>query len=404
MKKLDWPASFPGVHWYNRQEEAAVLDVLRQGAPFRYYGKSAPERVAALETAARRCYGVRHALGVNSGTGGLCAAMRVLGVGPGTEVIVPSYMWVATIGAVVLANAIPVLCEVDDSFTLDPADLERKITRRTKLIVPVHMSGAPCNMARIMAIARRQGIAVLEDCAQANGGSYRGRKLGTFGAIGMFSFQMNKNCSAGEGGLLITNDRHLDGQLRAAHDVGVPWRQGGGPDPEAGYVTWGDGRRMSELVGAVAGVQLRKLPGIVARLRASKRRILAQLPGIPTARINDAAGDSGSFLILMADEARGAKQIARELQPLGAVRIADFGMHVYYHIPQLVQKLPLSPAGNPWSLPANRPLRYRYGKGACPQSDALFERSILLPVPSCLTRRQETLAAKLIRDAWRKTQ
>jgi 8-amino-3,8-dideoxy-alpha-D-manno-octulosonate transaminase len=402
MKNLRWPASFSGIHWYDKQEERAVVGVVRGGAPFRYYGLTPPRQVLALEAAARKFYGRKHALGVNSGTGGLCAAVRALGVGPGDEVIVPTYMWVSTIGAVVMANAIPVLCEVDDSFTMDPADLARKITRRTKLIVPVHMSGAPCDMRRIMALARQHRVAVLEDCAQANGGSFRGRKLGTFGDIGMFSFQMNKNCSAGEGGLLITNDPDLDGQLRAAHDVGVPWRQGGGPDPDTGYVTWGDGRRMSELIGAVAGVQLRKLPGIVRCLRASKRRILAQLPGIETARVNDPAGDTGSFLILKLENARAARQVAKQLQPLGAVRLADFGMHVYYNIPQLVQKLPLSPAGNPWRLPANRASRYRYGKGASPQSDALFERSVLVAVPSCLTRAQEDWAARLIRAAWRK--
>jgi 8-amino-3,8-dideoxy-alpha-D-manno-octulosonate transaminase len=161
---------------------------------------------------------------------------------------------------------------------------------------------------------------------------------------------------------------------------------------------------MSELIGAVAVVQLRKLPGIVHRLRASKRRILAQLPGIETARVNDPAGDTGSFLILKLSDARAARQVATQLQPLGAVRLADFGMHIYYNIPQLVQKLPLSPAGNPWRLPANRAARYRYGKGACPQSDALFERSVLVAVPSCLTRAQEDLAARLIRAAWRNTQ
>jgi len=117
-------------------EERAVLDVLRCGAPFRYYGLRKPKHVEALEAAARKFYGVKFALGVNSGTGAIMTAMTALGLGPGQEVIVPSFFWVSTVGAVVHAGAIPVLCEVDDSFCMDPRDLERKITPRTGLILP----------------------------------------------------------------------------------------------------------------------------------------------------------------------------------------------------------------------------------------------------------------------------
>jgi len=158
--KIHWPEPFPGIHWVDREEEEAVLAVLRGGALFRYYGKTTPRFVEGLEAAARDFYGVKHALAVNSGTGALMTAMAALGIGPGCEVIVPSFFWVATVGAVVRSNAIPVLCEVDDSFTMDPADLQRKITARTRLIVPVHMAGAPSDMDSIMAIAGQHGIDV----------------------------------------------------------------------------------------------------------------------------------------------------------------------------------------------------------------------------------------------------
>ena len=156
-----------------------------------------------LEQAAHKFYGVEHALAVNSGTGALCTAVTALGIGPGCEVIMPTFFWVATVGAVVHANAIPVLCEVDDSFCMDPRDPARKITPRTTLILPVHMAGAPCDMKAIMAVADKHGIPVLEDCAQANGGGFQGRKLGTFGAVGIFSLQWNKNVTA-EGITAIT--------------------------------------------------------------------------------------------------------------------------------------------------------------------------------------------------------
>jgi 8-amino-3,8-dideoxy-alpha-D-manno-octulosonate transaminase len=401
--KIKLPDPYPGAHWLDGREERAVLDVLRRRALFRYYGVKRPRYATNLEETARRFYGVRYALGLNSGTGALFTAMTALGIGPGREVILPAFLWVATVGAVVQANAIPVLCEVDDSFSMDPSDLVRKITSRTKLIVAVHMAGAPCDMKRIMAIAKRRRIPVLEDCAQANGGSFRGRKLGTFGTLGMFSLQWNKNATAGEGGLLVTNDAAFYERCVAAHDLGIPWVNGA--PVETGTVTWGGGRRMSELTGAVASVQLRKLPQIVRHMRGSKRRIKAMLAGVPGLsfrRLNDEAGDTGPFLIFMLDDARRAKATVSRMQASGlvnAVRLSDYGMHIYYNIPQLVGKVPLSPAGNPWNLPQNRRIVRDHRKGACPRSDALFERAILLPIPSRLTRAQETVMAKIIREA-----
>jgi 8-amino-3,8-dideoxy-alpha-D-manno-octulosonate transaminase len=400
---IPWPAPFPGAHWLDAREEQAVLDVLRRQSLFRYYGVKPPKSVRRFEERARSFYGAKFALGVNSGTGALFTAMTALGMGPGCEVIVPAFFWVATVGAVVQANAIPVVCEVDDSFTMDPADLERKITPRTRLIVPVHMAGAVCDMKAIMAIAKRRGVAVLEDCAQANGGTFRGRNVGTFGQLGMFSFQWNKNATAGEGGLLVTNDAELYERCVAAHDLGIPWVDG---EPrETGTLTWGSGRRMSELTGAVSAVQLAKLPRIVQHLRGSKQRIKSMLertPGLSFRRLNDEEGDTGPFLILMLENEQKAIRAAQRMRTAGLVaacRLADYGMHIYSNVPQLVSKTPLSPAGNPWDLPQNRQSCYNYRKGACPQSDALFARAVLLPIPSRLTRAQEKIAAKIIREA-----
>ena len=218
---VDWPYEFPGAYWLDEQEERAVLDVLQKGSLFRYYGLGEPNFVDALEAAARGFYGVKYALAVNSGTGALIAAMGAMGIGPGCEVILPAFMWVATVGAVVRSNAIPVLCEVDDSLSMDPADLEKKITPRTKLIVPIHMAGAPVDIEAVMAVARKRGIAVLEDCAQCNGGSFGGRKVGSFADMAIFSLQLNKNMTCGEGGLLVTDDEKLYRRASCAHDLGL---------------------------------------------------------------------------------------------------------------------------------------------------------------------------------------
>ncbi len=399
--KMKWTDPYPGAYWLDAREDRAVLDVLHQRALFRYYGLHKPKHTLRLEQTARQFYGVKHALGVNSGTGALFTAMTALGIGPGSEVIMPAFFWVSTVGAVVQANAIPVLCEIDDSFSLDPQDLERRITRRTRLIVAVHMAGAPCNMRAIMAVARRHRLPVLEDCAQANGGSFQGKKLGTFGTLGMFSLQWNKNATAGEGGLLVTNDAALYERCNAAHDLGIPWVNGA--PCETGTVTWGAGRRMSELTGAVASVQLRKLPRITQHMSASKRRIKARLegtPGLTFRRLNDPAGDSGPFLIFLLESAQRAKDVVRQIQAAGlrsAVRLAEYGLHIYSNIPQLVNKVPLSPAGNPWHLPQNKESVYDYARGACPRSDDLFARAILLPIPSRLTLAQESRAASILR-------
>jgi len=403
--KITWPEPFPGVHWVDQEEEEAVLAVLRGGALFRYYGKSQPRFTARLEATAREFYGVKHALAVNSGTGALMTAMTALGIGPGCEVIVPAFFWVATVGAVVQANAIPLLCEVDDSLTMDPRDLERKITPKTRLIVPVHMAGAPSDMGSIRAIADRHGIPILEDCAQANGGEFQGRKLGSFGRIGMFSLQLNKNATAGEGGLLVTGDDALYERCVSAHDLGIPWVGSAPCETGPQSVTWGLGRRMSELCGAVASVQLGKLPQIVARMRASKLRIKSMLqgaPGVRFRRLNDERGDTGPFLVLILEsEPKATRAAGRMIEAglSGASRLADYGLHIYSNVPQLVNRVPLSPAGNPWSLAQNQDSVRDYAKGACPQSDALFARSVLIPIPSRLTREQEDQAAAAIKAA-----
>lgn len=403
--KIKWPGPYPGAHWLDRREDRVVLDVLHRRSLFRYYGLRKPKYVEMLERTARGFYGVKYALGVSSGTGALVTAMTALQIGPGCEVILPAFFWVSTVGAVVQANAIPVLCEVDDSFCLDPQDLMRKLTPRTRLIVVVHMAGASCDMKAIMTIANRHRIPVLEDCAQANGGSFHGRKLGTFGKLGMFSLQWNKNATAGEGGLLVTNDAKLYERCVSAHDLGIPWVNGAPRETGSQAVTWGGGRRMSELTGAVGSVQLKKLPQIVQHMQRSKCHIKAMIegtPGLSFRRLNDEAGDTGAFLILLLESEAKATRVVRRMKVAGlqtAVRLAEYGLHIYSNVPQLVGKVPLSPAGNPWSLPQNQACVHDYAKGACPRSDALFDRSILLPIPSRLTAAQEKVAAEVIKTA-----
>ena len=214
------PLEFPGIHHMDEEEVEAALRVLRSRSPFRYYGIDLQGETQAFEAEFAGFCGVSHCLAVNSGTGALHIALAALGVGPGQEVIVPAYMWVSVVAAVVNLGAIPVLADIDDTFCLDPVDVEAKITPRTRGVIAVHMSGAPADIEAIKKVTQKHGLFLLEDCAQCAGGSVGGKKVGTFGDMAIFSFQMNKNMTSGEGGCIITNDERLYNRVVASHDTG----------------------------------------------------------------------------------------------------------------------------------------------------------------------------------------
>ena len=402
-KRVSLPREFPGVHYYGEEEEAAALRVIRQRSPFRYYGANFLAEADTLEKEFAARLGRKHAQAVSSCTNALAAAMAAFRIGPGQEVLVPGFFWVATAAAIVRAGAVPVLVEIDDSFTMGPADLERKITPNSKLILPVHMCGVSCDMPVIMQIARRQGIPVLEDCAQANGAKLDGQPVGTFGQMAVFSFQMNKNITAGEGGMIVTDDETLYLRANAAHDLGVPW-SGGLPVQDSPHAMWGGGARISEIAAAIIRVQLGKLDAITAHMRASKYRIreaLGDVPGLQWRRVTDRDGDSGPFIIAMFAGAEAASRFAREatVRGLTCAHLPDYGLHVYSNVKALVEKRSNSSDGFPWTHPANVALARDYHRGALPKTDELLARSVVCPVPSNLTQAQENDYIAAFREA-----
>ncbi|MCC6587318.1 MAG: DegT/DnrJ/EryC1/StrS family aminotransferase [Bryobacterales bacterium] len=396
------PLEFPGVHHMDDQEIEAVIRVLRSRSPFRYYGVNLQKETEQFEAEFARAVGVKHALAVGSGSSALSVAMAALGVGPGQEVIVPAYLWVSVAAAVVNQGAIPIVADIDDTFCLDPRDVERKITPRTTGIVLVHMSGAPGDAMAIAQIARRHKLFLLEDCAQCNGGSINGRKAGTFGDMGIFSFQMNKNMTSGEGGAVVTNDDHVYQRAFACHDLGYVRDENGRlMYQNAEMNLWGKGCRLDELRAAILRVQLGKLPMITAAMRRSKYRIrqaLEKYSGVQLRRILDSAGDTGCFLITTYKDAATAREINRRLREDGIITwpqgvsnilMTQWGLHLYYNIASLVKRTSVDGRGFPWSLAENCDSRPSYEKGACPTADSLFGRSVLLPIPSCLTEGDE---------------
>ncbi len=396
------PAEFPGAHSIDEEEVEAAVRLLRSRSLYRYYGLDPRHETDQFEAEFAQYLGVRHVVAVTSGTAALHAALGALRVGPGDEVIVPSYMWVSVIAAVVNLGAIPVLAEIDESFGLDPEDVERRITPRTAGVIAVHMCGAPADVLPLREITRRHSLFLLEDCAQCAGGSIHGQKVGTFGDIAIFSFQTNKNMTVGEAGAIVTNDTQLYDRAVSIQDSGYA-RDAQGEivldDPSA--FGWGRGVRLDELRAAVLRVQLRKIDRTIARMRQSKERIAAPLrqhPQIQLRRHADPRGDTSCFLLTIFPDAATARAMNRLLLESGIatfspttsnVILAVYGMHIYYNIPALVRKVGTDHRGFPWTLKENRLSVYDYAKGVCPRSDDLFERSLLLAIASCLTAEDE---------------
>jgi dTDP-4-amino-4,6-dideoxygalactose transaminase len=396
------PLEFPGIHHMDEEEVNAALRVLRSRSPFRYYGVDLQGEVQAFEAEFASFLGISYCLATNSGTGSLHTALAALGVGPGQEIIIPAYMWVSVASAVVNLGAIPVLADIDETFCLDPAAVEAAITPRTTGVIAVHMSGAPADIAAIQKVTRSRGLFLLEDCAQCAGGSIHGKKVGTFGDMAIFSFQMNKNMTSGEGGCLVTNEERLYNRAVASHDTGYARSSDGRAlFDDLELCLWGRGYRMDEIRAAILRVQLRKLPTIIWQMHHSKYRIrqaLEQYSEIQLRRIVDPDGDTGSFLLTTFQSPEAAQQINRALRAEGIVTLAQgindiimtqWGLHIYYNIPSLVHKTGVDKRNSPWSLVENKDSHTEYGKGTCPVADGLFERTILLAIPSCLTDRDE---------------
>jgi len=402
VRKAPLPLEFPGIHHMNGKEREAVLEVLNSRSPFRYYGVKLTRQASKFEAEFARFLGVKHAVAVSSGTAALQVALAAMGVGPGQEVIIPAYMWVSVAAAVVNQGAVPVLADIDQTFCMDPSDLQKRITPKTVGVVVVHMSGAPADIKALLKVARQHRLFLLEDCAQCAGGSVGGQKVGSFGDIGTFSFQMNKNMTSGEGGCVVTNDFHLYQRTLACHDLGYARDKNGRllfDDPDLWL--WGKGCRLDELRASLLRVQLRKLPKTIARMHRSKyriRRALQKFPQVELRRIVDPKGDTGCFLLTTYPDAETAKKINQALRAEGIVTLpqgvsnvllTEWGLHLYYNIKSLVELTSVDGRGFPWKLAENAGLARDYHKGACPVADSLFERSIIIAIPSCLTERDE---------------
>ena len=354
-------------------EVEAVRKVLMSHQLFRIGGEL--QEVNNFERELREKMGVNHCLCLASGTGALIASLAALGVGPGDEVIAPGYTFIATAIAALAVGAIPVVAEINETMTLDMDDVERKITPNTKCVIPVHIQGFPCDMERLMQLKEKYGFYVVEDACQADGGSFHGKRLGTIGDCGAYSFNYFKIISAGEGGAMVTNDIDLYQRAIIYHDCGSAfWTY---ETPITAPLYTGTNMRVSEVTGAILRVQLTRLDGILADLRRVKRAITEAVADLPMLRVNpsnDLDGDCGVCLPFIFDDAVTAEKFEKLI---GGTRPINTGKHVYREWTPILEKRGAHiSAMNPYENPANAGLRLDTREDSCPQTLDILSRTV----------------------------
>ena len=275
-------AAFPAWPIIDREEEQAILGVLRSGKWNRGNGKT----VSQFEDEYARMMGAQRCLATANGTSALLVSLNTLGVGPGDEVIVPPYTFVATINAVLQTGALPVFVDTDRAtFQIDANRIERAITPRTVAIMPVHLGGNVADLDAIMTVANQRKLPVIEDACQAHLAEWKGRKAGTYGKVGCFSFQASKNLNAGEGGAILTDDPGLAEQLYASHNNGRGRATAG---PDFTYADKGLNLRLTEFQAAILLAQMKRLNDQTVRREKNARhltKMLEEIPGIAPAKM-----------------------------------------------------------------------------------------------------------------------
>lgn len=358
-----------------QEEIDAIAKVIRSGALFRYGVGGECDR---FEQRYADYLGVKHFALCASGSNALAAALIGVGIGPGDEVIIPAHTYMATATSVLTVGAIPVIVDVDETITIDPAAMEAAIGPRTRAVIPVHMWGAACNMDAIMEIAGRRNLIVIEDTCQGVGGSYEGRKLGSIGHIGAFSFNYYKNMTCGEGGGVAVNDDKIVERVRCAIDPCHFYWHGRNHD-DAPFA--GNGARASEIMGAMLNVQLDRLDTMIGAMRAEKKAILAGVAplgnlGLKPTPMNSPDYDCSTQVMFTFPSADTAERFTRIFP---SVIAGKTGRHTFTEWDQvLMRKGAAHPAMDPYSMPANAECRTTYPDDLCARSLDILNRTVMV--------------------------
>lgn len=298
---------FPLWPQYDDSERRALNGVLES----RVWWRTPGTKTLEFEKAFAEYHGARHGVAVTNGTAALEVTIAALDIGPGDEVIVPDFTFIATASAVLFANALPVLVDVDpETYCLDPALTEVAITPRTKAIIAVHMGGHPADLDALRDVAQKNRIHLVEDSAHAHGSEWRGKKIGTFGKAATFSFQASKLMTAGEGGIIISDDDAFERQARSVHDCG---RMPG--EWFYSHFIYGSNYRLSEWQGAILNVQLSRLEEQTLHRHRNGRlldKLFAEIPGITAQKCDPRCTRNGQYAYIFHFDSKQFSGISTE--------------------------------------------------------------------------------------------
>ena len=385
-----------GIELLGDAERANVASVLEAKALFRY--ENSLGMAEQVERKLCNRFGVAHSLALSSGTAALFTALVAMGVQEGDEVIVPAVTFVATVGAVVMARAVPVFAEVDESLTLDPASVEACITPRTKVIVPVHLDNVAADMDPLMELAERHGLKVLEDAAQAIGVTYKGRPVGSLGHAAEFSFQQGKNVTSGEGGAVLTSDWTIFDNANRFQDQGGQFTTATGRrNHSSGEPFVGMNLRMTELSAAVLTAQLDRLDGIMDDCRKRSRWIRGELAelGLDWRRMPDESGEGGS-LVFCLDSPDRAREFGAAINAEGVPAGQMYDAEAVYLNPAVLARRTLWTTGGPFHS-TGHPTERDYHPRLCPRSEDLFARHVIIGVGPAMTDTDTELVVAAVR-------
>jgi 8-amino-3,8-dideoxy-alpha-D-manno-octulosonate transaminase len=376
----------PGYEWLGETEKEQVNEVFDTGILFRYEFDNVRKgvyKVQEFEEKFAKYTGAVYAHAVTSGTAALKVALAALGVGPGDEVITQGFTFVATFESIIEAGAVPIPAEIDETLNMDPQDFEKKITEKTRAVIPVHMLGSPARIQEIIQIAKKHDLRVIEDTAQALGAAVGGKKLGTWGDMGTFSFDFYKTLTTGEGGMVITNDREL--YVRASEYAD----HGHDHNPEVGRAL--EGRnfigfnyRMSELQGAVGLAQLSKLEDMIERQNENQaliREALESFEAITIRALPENGKDSYTHVCFFLPDAEKAAAFHRNISERGVSAIY-FRNNLWHFLPNwehVIGRKTAWPGPYPFGgQPYGKEMRY--SADMLPRSSEILSRLVTIPV------------------------
>jgi dTDP-4-amino-4,6-dideoxygalactose transaminase len=375
-----------------KDEIDAVARVIESRELFKVNGGKLQE-TANFEAEFKQKMQCDYAILMTSGKAALISSLVGLGIGPGDEVIVPGYTYMATAVAVTAVGAIPVIAEVDETLTLDPASVEANVSPNTKAIIPVHIQGFPCNMDALVKLAEKHGFAIVEDACQADGGSYKGRRLGTIGDAGAFSFNHFKIITSGEGGALVTNQRELFERAFIYHDSSAIAYFGNQLDNVSVEPFCGNEFRTSEITAAILRQQLLKLDSILEDLRANKKAMMDALDTFTFRPSHDPEGDCGTTVAFAFETEEEARKFAKAPGIHGVLPI-DTGKHIYTHWTPIMEKRGAHhPLLDPFKMPANADLNHNYRLDMCPKTLSLLATTVYVNINPDWS--EEALSAKI---------